>query len=159
MLVSFGSLRLIGLTSLVDHKVLQRVAPTAPAELKSFYDGRVSKINGLNTVYTPGASSDVTGPFFKASQGNWDAVSNFTLKILPEYLPEQGFIGGEVPGEADYHVGAWLARIAGVLGGKNESGAWKSFEAFGPVPESLKKYWETWAARKSWNVVYKDGLH
>ncbi|CAG7847431.1 SubName: Full=Uncharacterized protein {ECO:0000313/EMBL:CCA68191.1} [Serendipita indica DSM 11827] len=114
------------------HKVLQRVAPTAPPELKDFYDAKVTKISGLNAIYTPD---------------------------LPTYLPEQGFLGGDIPGEADYHVGAWLARIASVLGAKNETGAWKSFEVFGPVPESLQKYWEAWTARKSWNAVYKDGLH
>lgn len=141
------------------HKVLQRVAPTAPPELKDFYDAKVTKISGLNAIYTPGASSDLTAPYFKASQENWDAVANFTLKDLPTYLPEQGFLGGDIPGEADYHVGAWLARIASVLGAKNETGAWKSFEVFGPVPESLQKYWEAWTARKSWNAVYKDGLH
>ena len=119
----------------------------------------MARIGGLYAVYTPGASSDVTGPFFKVSQDNWDAVANFTINVLPKYLPEQGFIGGEVPGEADFHVAAWTAHIAAVLGAKNEAGAWKVFETFGPVSESLKNYWDTWTAKKSWNVVYKDGLH
>ncbi|KAG8812259.1 hypothetical protein FRC18_003034, partial [Serendipita sp. 400] len=93
------------------------------------------------------------------SQENWDAVANFVITVLPPYLPEQGFIGGDIPGEADFHVGGYLARIASVIGGENKKGGAKVFEAFGPVPVSLSQYWDTWADRKSWNVVYKDGLH
>lgn len=110
-------------------------------------------------MYTPGAPDELTEPYFKLSQSNWDAVGNFITAVLPKYLPEQGFIGGDIPGEADFHVGAYLARIAGVLGAKNEKGASKSFEIFGTVPSTVHSYWNSWLSRDSWNFVYKDGLH
>ncbi|CAG7847430.1 SubName: Full=Uncharacterized protein {ECO:0000313/EMBL:CCA68190.1} [Serendipita indica DSM 11827] len=116
----------------------------------------MAKTNGLSAIYTPGTSSDLNAPYFKASQNNWNAVANFTLRVLSTHLPEQGFLGRDIPGEADYHVGAWPACITNILGAKNEAGAWKSFEAFGPVPKSLRKYLDAWTTRKSWNTVYKN---
>ena len=110
-------------------------------------------------IYGGGAPAEKVEPYFKRSQANWDAVANFVTVVLPKYLPEDGFTGGAIPGEADYHLGAWLARIAGVLGAQNEPDAWKSFTAFGEVPASVSQYWKKWQARNSWSVVYKDGLH
>ncbi|KAG8834162.1 NADH-cytochrome b5 reductase [Serendipita sp. 399] len=140
-------------------QVLERVAPIAPPEYKEWYANKLKKNTEIVNVYTSGASDDITAPYFKRSQENWDAVANFVINVLPKYLPEQGFIGGDVPGEADFHVGGYLGRIAGVLGGENKTNGAKVFEAFGTVPASLSQYWDTWIGRKSWNVVYKEGLH
>lgn len=138
---------------------LERVTPTAPPELKAFYDAKLAGNTGALAIYGGAAPADKVEPYFKLSQANWDAVGNFVTTVLPKYIPAQGFTGGEIPGEADFHLGAWLARIAMVLGAPNEAGSWKSFEAFGEVPSSVSQYWKTWQARDSWSVVYKDGLH
>ncbi|KIM34156.1 hypothetical protein M408DRAFT_325648 [Serendipita vermifera MAFF 305830] len=138
---------------------LERVAPTVPPELKAFYDAKLAGNGGAIAIYTGAAPADKVEGYFKASQQNWDAVANFVTVVLPKYLPAQGFTGGDAPGEADFHIGAWLARIAAVLGAKNEKDAWKIFAAFGEVPASVSQYWQTWQARESWSVVYKGGLH
>jgi len=140
-------------------KTLERVAPTAPPELKSFFDAKLASNGGGVAIYNGEAPAEDTSAFFKASQANWDAVTNFVTVVLPIYLPEHGFIGGDAPGEADFHIGGYLARIVSVLGGPNEQDGWKSLSAFGEVPASVSQYWKTWQARESWNVVYKDGLH
>jgi len=140
-------------------KTLERVAPIAPPELKAFYDAKLAGNGGLLAIYAPGASDELTVPFFKVSHANWDAVGNFIDVVLPKYLPEQGFIGGDIPGEADFHVGAWLARIAQVLGASSEKGQSSAFGTFGTVPPRVAEYWDAWVVRNSWNVVYKEGLH
>jgi hypothetical protein len=28
-----------------------------------------------------------------------------------------------------------------------------------PIPERVAKYWNAWAQRESWKMVYEDGLH
>ncbi|PVG03270.1 hypothetical protein CPB86DRAFT_723905 [Serendipita vermifera] len=141
-------------------KVLERVKPIAPPELKDFYDQKYKANSGLLAIYTDGASNEITAPWFKLSQDNWDAVGNFITQVLPTYLPEQGLLGGDTPNEADYHVGAYLARIADVLGAKSEKGAASIFKVFtGEVPASVLQYWDTWVVRPSWETVYKDGLH
>ncbi|CAG8676783.1 7782_t:CDS:2, partial [Acaulospora colombiana] len=141
-------------------KVLERVKPIAPPELKDFYDQKYKGNSGLLAIYTEGASSEVTAPWFKMSQANWDAIGNFITQVLPTYLPEQGLLGGDTPNETDYHVGAYLARIADVLGAKSEKGAASIFKVFtGEVPASVLQYWDTWVVRPSWETVYKHGLH
>lgn len=110
-------------------------------------------------IYADGAPEEKTRQFFKISQANWDAVANFVTAVLPNYLPDHGFVGDEFPGEADFHLGGYLARIVSTLGGSNEQDGWKSLSAFGEVPASVSRYWKTWQARESWAVVYKDGLH
>jgi hypothetical protein len=141
-------------------KVLERVRPIAPPELKDFYDQKYKANSGLVAIFAEGASSETTAPWFKLSQANWDAVGNFITQVLPPYLPEQGLIGGDAPNEADYHVGAYLARIAGVLGAKSEKGAASSFAVFtGEVPAKVSQYWDTWIVRPSWETVYQGGLH
>jgi hypothetical protein len=150
----------IGLTlTSAGQKTLERVAPTAPPELKPFFDAKLAGNGGAVAIYADGAPAEKTGPFFKTSQANWNAVANFVTVVLPVHLPEQGFVGGDVPGETDFHLGAYLARIVSVLGGQNEQDGWKSLSAFGEVPASVSQYWKAWQARESWNVVYKDGLH
>ena len=127
--------------------------------MRSFFDAKLASNGGGVAIYNGEAPAENTSAFFKASQANWDAVANFITIVLPVYLPEHGFLGGDVPGEADFHIGGYLARIVGVLGGPNEQDGWKSLSAFGEVPASVSQYWKTWQAKESWNVVYKDGLH
>jgi hypothetical protein len=99
--------------------------------------------------------------FFEQSKAHWDAVRSFILNILPAYLPNSGFVGGVKPGEDDFHVAAWLARIASARGAKKTEQGLKELEkeVGMSVPEKVAKYWNAWAQRESWKTVYQDGLH
>jgi hypothetical protein len=65
----------------------------------------------------------VKNDFFDNSKAHRDGLRSCILVILPGYLPSGGrFIGGAEPGEDDFHVAAWLARIASVGAEKTEQG-------------------------------------
>lgn len=86
----------------------------------------------------------------------------FILEELPDILPESGFLGGDKPGEDDFHLAAWLARIASVAGGGDSSkdGARAIEKELGKAtPEKVVSYWTAWSGRKSWQEVYANGLH
>ena len=85
----------------------------------------------------------------------------FIKDILPGYLPDSGFIGGERPGEDDFHVAAWLARIAATLGGDaGKDGVHALEKELGvPVPDKVANYWAAWSERESWKITYREGLH
>jgi hypothetical protein len=76
-------------------------------------------------------------------------------------LPETGFIGGAEPGEDDFHVGAWLARVTWVCGGNKEADGYKALEKElnVEVPPKIVSYWKAWAVRPSWQKVYAETLH
>ena len=80
---------------------------------------------------------------------------------LPTILPESGFIGGAQPGEDDFHVGAWIARVAWVCGGDKEAEGYKALEKElkGDVPPKVVAYWTAWSVRPSWKKVYEETLH
>jgi len=103
----------------------------------------------------------VKNDFFNKSKAHWAALRTFILDILPEYLPNSGFIGGVRPGEDDFHVAAWLARIACVSGAKKTEEGLKELkkEVGVPIPEKVAQYWNAWGQRESWKKVYQNGLH
>ncbi|KZT42559.1 hypothetical protein SISSUDRAFT_1116836 [Sistotremastrum suecicum HHB10207 ss-3] len=142
-------------------EALEKYAPTAPPELKSFYDAKLAGNGALNSFYAGTASDDAKAAFFTQSQGHWASLKEFILKTLPGYLPSSGFIAGEKPGEADFHVGAWIARIGAVVGGSPDSKGVLALEKeLGePVPARVQAYWAAWSERESWKQLYKDGLH
>jgi len=141
---------------------LEKYAPTAP-EFSEFYTEKLKSNGFLNGVYSQtGASEQVKTIWFTKSGNAWAAIRKFILEDIPAVLPASGYIGGEVPGEDDFHLAAWLARLAlltgatpgteGVLTLKKElDGA--------EVPEKIVVYWALWAQTPAWQVVYKDGLH
>lgn len=152
-------MNLLILTYRIGQATLLRVVPTAPPELKAFYDAKLAANTGVLAVYTPGAPDEVVTPYFKATQDSLDAIGNFITTTLPQYLPEHGFIGGDVPGEADFHLGAWMSKVAVSLGAKNEKGQFSVFSIFGAVPTKVANYWDAWVSKESWNYVYKNGLY
>jgi hypothetical protein len=86
----------------------------------------------------------------------------FILKELSDILPESGFLGGDKPGEDDFHLAAWLARLVFVTGGGDSSkdgvhAIEKELDK--PTPEKVVSYWTAWSSRKSWQEVYAKGLH
>ncbi|KAJ7102211.1 hypothetical protein B0H15DRAFT_318733 [Mycena belliarum] len=131
------------------------------APYKAFYETKLAQNGGMLAIVTGKAPEEHKAGFFAKSQAHFDSVKGAVLEVLPGFLPASGFIGGEVPGEDDFHVGAWLARIAATCGAKSADDAPAAFEkAYGaPVPASVAAYWGAWTARPSWKTVYASGLH
>jgi hypothetical protein len=125
---------------------------------KEFYGGKKALNGGLRAVYKGEAPAD---DFFQRSIKHWENIRTFVKDVLPAQLPESGFIGGSKPGEVDFHVGAWLARIAAVCGATKSEEGLEKLEAGleGPLPEKVTAYWNAWSARQSWKDTYAQALH
>jgi glutathione S-transferase len=137
------------------------VLDSEAAAHKDFYDAKIKGNGGLLAIYKGEVPEESKQGFFKQSQAHWEALRHFILNVLPSRLPESGFLGGERPGEDDFHVGAWMARIGLLSGAKNEAdGALALKNELGQdVPPKVVNYWKAWTGRKSWQQVYKDGVH
>ncbi|TBU35169.1 hypothetical protein BD309DRAFT_977667 [Dichomitus squalens] len=131
------------------------------AEHKAFYDAKRAANGGILAIYKGEVPEDVKQGFFKQSVAHWQTLANFILVDLPAVLPESGFLGGETPGEDDFHLAAWLARIAFLTGGKNDKDGYEALEreTKEPVPAKVVAYWQAWAERPSFKKVYQNGLH
>jgi hypothetical protein len=141
---------------------LKKYAATPEAQVhKAFYDEQITKISGLHAVLNGQASDEGKQRFFSKSSALWDGIKVFIVKTLPTAITEGPFIGGVRPGVDDFHVGAWIARIAFVLGAqKSEEGLPALEKRFGPLPEKVKVYWTAWIGRDSWVKAYPaNALH
>lgn len=60
----------------------------------------------------------------------------------------------------DYHVCAWLTRVAASVGAKSKDDSLVALEkAFGePILPKVVSYWGAWTERPSWAKVY-SALH
>lgn len=128
---------------------------------KDFYNDKLAGNGHALSVYQSQVPEHVKNEFFKTSKAHWDSLRSFILNILPTYLHASGFIGGVVPGEDDFHVAAWLARIAAASGAKEagEGIQLMQKEVGSPIPMKVVSYWNAWAQRESWAKVYGSGLH
>ncbi|CAE6435090.1 unnamed protein product [Rhizoctonia solani] len=138
---------------------LEELAPKSPEDLKVWYKGKLEFNGFLSSVYAEGASSDVTSGWFDKSNQHWENVKAFITSELPNFLPESGFIDGVVPGEADFHVAAWLARTAGVSGAKIDDVAPLGEALDLSLDPKIVAYFNAWKVRDSWKKVYEEGLH
>ncbi|KAH9068005.1 hypothetical protein EDB83DRAFT_2519091 [Lactarius deliciosus] len=123
---------------------LKKHAATPAAEPhKDFHDKQIAKISGLDALLAGNAPDEARQGFYSASTALWDSIKVFAVETLPAAIGEGPFIGGATPGVDDYHVGAWIARIAFLLGA-----------------QQVKVYWSAWIARDSWVKAYPDkALH
>ncbi|KAJ7351512.1 hypothetical protein DFH08DRAFT_694430, partial [Mycena albidolilacea] len=137
------------------------IADPAASEYKDFYEPRIAANGGLLEIFTRKAPADVQAGYFVQSQAHFDAVRSALFEVYPELLLTSGFIGGEVPGEDDFHMIAWVMRIALIIGATSSADGLGAFErAYGaPVPVKMAAYWGAWAARESWKKVYAETLH
>jgi hypothetical protein len=133
------------------------VTPEA-APFKAFYEAKKAGNGGLLAIYKGEASAADTEAFIKQSQEVWANIVEYITVDLPALLPASGFLGGERPGEDDFHVGAWLARISMVSGVK-ENVTELEGPLGKPVPEKVAAYWASWSTRPTWKKVYAEGLH
>ncbi|KAG2129951.1 hypothetical protein DEU56DRAFT_489271 [Suillus clintonianus] len=129
---------------------------------RNFYDAKVAENGKVLSIYQAKAPENVKNGFFEISRVHWDTLKAFILDELPDILPESGFLGGDIPGEDDFHLAAWLARIVFAAGGGDSSrdGVHSIEKELGkPTPERVVSYWTAWSRRKSWQDVYANGLH
>lgn len=136
------------------------VLPEAAA-FKEFYDAKKAGNGGILAIYKGAVPEDAKQQFFKQSDAHWQNIAVFITEDLPAVLPESGFLGGETPGEDDFHLEAWLARLTFLVGGKPEKDAYKALEkeTKTSVPSKVAAYWNAWAERASFKKVYENGLH
>ena len=125
--------------------------------LEEFYQNKIALNGGLKAIYDGVVPADAKASFFATSAKHWEHIASFILNDLPSYIPESGFVGGNKPGEADFHLAAWLARIVAVTGGSSAQDLTSELKA--PVPPKVLKYWVSWSSRDSWKKVYAEGLH
>ncbi|KAG8929745.1 hypothetical protein FRC03_001706 [Tulasnella sp. 419] len=141
--------------------VLEKYAPITP-ELSDFYTAKLAANGFLNIVFSDSPPAPVKEGWFAKSEEAWKAIVSFILNDLPAALPDSGYIGGDVPGEDDFHIGAWLARIGAVTGGNPSAEGVQSLKSeLGgkEVPDKIVSYWKLWSETDAWKAVYKDGLH
>ncbi|KAL1748913.1 hypothetical protein HDZ31DRAFT_59799 [Schizophyllum fasciatum] len=130
---------------------------------KAFYDAKKAGNGGLLNIYQGNVPEEVKNGFFEQSKAHLDNIRSYLYETLPKVLAgaEGAFLGGAQPGEDDFHLGAWLTRIAATSGAqKVEEGPAKIEAKFGqPLPAKVLAYWNAWVERASWNQVYGEGLH
>jgi len=152
---------------------LKVFAGTTEAQVhKALYDKKIADISKLHALFNGQTTEDSKRDFFATSTALWDAIKVFVLETLPAALShhhdgdnssngniEGPFISGARPGVDDFHVGAWLARVASVLGAHtSKEGVDALQRRFGPLPENVKLYWTAWVARDSWVKAYPDRI-
>ena len=151
---------------------MKAFAGTLEAQMhKAFYDKKIASISKLHALLNGQATEDTKLDFFTTSTALWDAIKVLVLETLPAALShhhdgddnsdgtEGPFISGARPGVDDFHVGAWLARVASLLGAHTSKEAVDALQRrFGPSPENVKLYWAAWIARDSWVKAYPDSV-
>ncbi|KAJ7275326.1 hypothetical protein B0H12DRAFT_252818 [Mycena haematopus] len=143
-------------------EALEKISKDPEAEpFKAYYEAKQGQNGGLLAIFTGKAPEEHKAGFFAKSQAHFESIKGALFEVLPGVLPSSGFIGGDIPGEDDFHVGAWLTRIAATSGGKSADDSLVAIEAaYGaPVPGKVAAYWGAWTARPSWKKVYAVGLH
>lgn len=130
-------------------------------QYKAFYDKQITKVSGLDALFKGNAPDEHKQQFFAKSASLWENIKLFVVETLPGAINEGPFIAGATPGVDDYHVAAWLARIAYLsCAKKSEEGVVSLEKRFGPIPEKVRKYWAAWIARDSWTKAYPENdLH
>ncbi|KAL1690409.1 hypothetical protein GGG16DRAFT_114157 [Schizophyllum commune] len=150
------------------------------APYRDFYAAKKVSNGEFLAIVDGSAPVEAKQAFFDKANALQEAIRSFIYDELPKMLPaldsDNGhFLSGDLPGETDFHLAAWLARIfftcgADAAGGASESArdaseqardaSEKAKAAFGgPLPPSVLAYWNAWVARPSWGKVYGQGLH
>lgn len=146
------------------YDALKRYAATPDAEpFRAFYEKKIALVADALALYSGTAPDAAKQGYFARSTTIWASFRTFIFETLPAALAksEGQFLGGERPGEDDFHVGGWLSRISLVSGATTvEQAPGKLEERLGgPIPESVQKYLQAWGQRSSWQKVYADRLH
>ena len=136
------------------------------APYKALYDAKKASNGEFLTIVNGSAPVEAKQAFFDKANALQETICSFIYGGLPKMLPaldsDNGhFLSGDLPGETDFHLAAWLARIFSTCGADAAGEAsGKAKAAFGgPLPPTVLAYWNAWVARPSWGKVYGQGLH
>jgi len=141
---------------------LERLSETPDgAEFKDFYSKKGVENGGLLNIYKDKVPAEAKNGFFNLSTGHATNIHDLIVNQLPGKLPESGFLGGKRPGEDDFHLIGWLARIVSTAPPSKEANGILAYEKeLGePVHPTVASYWKLWAERASFEKVYAGGLH
>ena len=139
---------------------MKKIAETPEAKpYKEIHDKNITRFSTADAIFSGTAPDDVKKGYFDASTALWVSIKAFIGETLPAAIKGTGpFIGGEIPGSDDFHVGAWISRIALVLGAqKSDEGIAALEKTLGPLPEKTKAYWSAWTERASWESAFPGG--
>lgn len=131
-------------------------AEPAGAKFESFYVEKKAGNGGLLGIYKGHAPAEAVQGFIGQSNQVWANIVRLITKELSN-VPLMGYLDGERPGETDFHLGAYLARIAMTQGVSELHELEASLGE--PVPDNVLAYWKAWLERPSWKQVYAEGLH
>jgi len=128
------------------------------APFQALFDKRIAGFGTMYAIFDRTASEETKQAFFARSQTAYETARKFVLETLPTAIHEGPFIAGASPGEDDFHVGAWLFRVARSGGASKGSEGIAALEKwFGePVSDKVKTLWNEWVKRESWKTVYPD---
>ncbi|CAK5279961.1 unnamed protein product [Mycena citricolor] len=156
----------IAIPFLTNRQAVMEKYSKAPegAVFKQFYDAKMQDNQGkfgLLSIIKGDAPEEHNAAFFAQSKAHYKNLQYAIQELLPSVLPERGFIGGDIPGEDDFHLAAWLTRLAAASGAKTADEALPALEAFygAPVPVKVKSYWNSWVELPSWKKIYGAGLY
>ncbi|KAF7322263.1 hypothetical protein HMN09_00003700 [Mycena chlorophos] len=150
---------------------LDELLPSATGAHKKFLEEKqgvnggnwLNSSTGLLAVVKGTAPPEHLAGFYAKSQAHFASIKTALLEVFPAFLPTTGFIGGDVPGEDDFHAGAWLTRIAQTAGATSAEDGLDKLAAHyhdgAPMPEQIVSYWAAWTVRDSWKKVYAGGPH
>ena len=128
------------------------------APYKALFDAKLGISAAVLGLYNGTAPAEFKAGFFAKSQALWAAIEAYIYTTFTSQLAASSgpFIAGEKPGEDDFHVEAWFAHIATVLGAKSAADGLAVLEkSFGKaIPENVAAYWNAWSERESWKKVY-----
>ncbi|KAH9956103.1 hypothetical protein BC827DRAFT_1271179 [Russula dissimulans] len=80
----------------------------------------------------------------RTSAAHWDDIKGFIVVTLPAAIDRGPFIAGTESEVDDFHVAAWLARIAYVVGAqKSDEGVSALEQRFRPIPHKIEVLWGT----------------
>ncbi|KAH9957533.1 hypothetical protein BC827DRAFT_1270230 [Russula dissimulans] len=80
----------------------------------------------------------------KTSTALSDDIKGFIVVALPAAIDRGPFIAGAESEVDDFHVAAWLVRIAYVVGAqKSDEGVSALERRFRPIPHKIKVFWGT----------------
>lgn len=86
---------------------------------KAFYKSKLASNGSLLSIYQGTAPDHDRQAFFE----------QFISDELALLLPDTAFLGGDNPGEDDFHLAAWLTRMAFVAGGGKEQEGVQALES------------------------------
>ncbi|KAJ7659590.1 hypothetical protein DFH06DRAFT_1402591 [Mycena polygramma] len=115
-------------------------------EFQAFYKNKKSRSGELLAIFSGKASEEDKISFFNKSAAHSASIKTAVFEVLPGALPDSGFLGGNAPGEDDFHLGAWLTRIAASTGAKTANDAVEAMNAaYGEkIPAKVAAYWGAW---------------